>query len=177
MRIGIDVDSTVVSLMEDWLNWLNGMSGKAYSYDQVKRSYCMFDHFPEVEQPLKFWEMAGIYDNAEPFEDASLVIEALYRQGHEIVFISKVMGHHPESKTQFLERYFPFNSGIVYTSQKYLVDVDVMIDDRYEFLYPFPSKTKIFLLASDHEQGTDYWPVTHTWSEIFKELTGVEFNI
>lgn len=154
MRIGVDVDLTVVDITGDWVNYLNEKSGKSYSLDELRQDYDITRHYPEVENPFEFWSRLDLYDNAEPFWDAKVVLSELALQ-NEIVFISKVIGHHGHSKEKFINKHFPYNKGIVFTDNKGLVNVDMIVDDRFEFLNQFPENVIKVLMKSQAKQTVE----------------------
>lgn len=178
MRIGVDVDLTVVDLVDDWLAWLNSMTGQSLTKADCNYSYAIGEYFKEDLKkldlcPKDFWRAANIYDLAKPLEGAVPYLQLLHEEGAEIVFISKTMGNHGESKKMFLNRWFPFNSGIVFTDEKGLVDVDVMVDDRIEFLNQFNEKVLKILIKTPYTQtekpnGTIYQ--TKNWRAIYQHI-------
>lgn len=158
MRIGVDVDNCVVDMIPLWLNWLNKLTGLDRTLHDVGYDYSLGELYREELEPLgvcpmDFWRYEGIYDTSDPISDSVRVLEYLAEEeGHEVIFISKVMGNHGESKKRFLNAHFPFHSGIVFTENKGLVNVDVMIDDRNAFLNQFNDNVKKILFWSPYTQ-------------------------
>lgn len=138
MRIAVDVDLTVVDLTKDWVAWLNGLTSRQETIESLGNSYSMGDAYKEDLKkfdlcPMDFWRGGHIYDTALPIYGSAWALKSL-SEDHEIIFVSKTMGNHGESKKRFLNRFFPMHSGIVFTDRKNLVDCDIFIDDRAEFL-------------------------------------------
>jgi 5'(3')-deoxyribonucleotidase len=138
--IGVDVDLTVVASDVMWFDWCNSKCNHKYDRDRL-----IFEHgsipydfgrifnFDQPCDPLSFWNDEGIYDELEPIAHAANALKELSRR-HQIVFVSKLMGNHFESKKSFLERNFPFMSGFIGTDQKQFARVDLLIDDRVDHL-------------------------------------------
>lgn len=179
MKIGVDVDLTVVNLVDDWLSWLNSMTGQSLTKEDCNYDYAIGDYFKEALKPFDlcpkdFWRAGHIYDLAKPIEGSIDYLKLLHKEGNEIIFISKIMGNHAESKKMFLNRYFPFHSGIVFTDEKGLVDVDVMVDDRIEFLNQFSEDVLKILIKTPYKQNIKPRHVVHErsdWREIYLHIS------
>lgn len=137
--IGVDVDLTVVASDHMWFDWCNSKVRKQLNYEEVIAAGSVpYDFgklfgFTSPEIALDFWCDEGIYDELEPIAHAVNALKELSRR-HQIVFVSKLMGNHFESKKSFLERNFPFMSGFIGTDQKQFARVDLLIDDRVDHL-------------------------------------------
>lgn len=145
--IGCDIDMTVVDSDVAWAEWCNERSEHKVDYAQLKAEADRFDNpipydfkslFPDIEDPAEFWRRDDVYDNLEPRSGAVECLEALSKN-YEIVFVSKVMGNHYESKMGFIDKHFPFHSGLIATDQKQFAAVDVLIDDRICNLNSMPN--------------------------------------
>lgn len=160
MIIGVDVDNCVVDVIPHWVVWLNEVTGKNYSLEDSGYKYDFFTMYEKELEELgmdgkEWWRFEHIYDNASPIKDSVNALQYLYARGHQIVFISKVIGNHGESKKAFLNNYFPFNSGIIFTDEKGFVNVDVMIDDRNMFLNQFDKSVTKILFETPYTQCED----------------------
>ena len=153
MRVGIDVDITLVETGVEWWKWLSDCETYGLPYNlkdykvEGKFDYNLGNYFPDYEyvtgcNPHSFWKQNNLYDWLSPLPNSVNVIKRLVDAGHEIVFISHTHGAHLKSKVDFLRRHFPFadiggKGGFIATKEKHLVDVDVMIDDRIDNLLKF----------------------------------------
>lgn len=153
MRLGIDIDITLVETGVEWWKWLSdcGTYGLPYSISEYeiegKFDYNLGNYFPKYEEmtgsnPHDFWKQANLYDYLSPLPHSVNIIKRLADAGHEIVFISHCQGNHMSSKVGWLKKHFPFikmgvNGGFLHTKEKHLVDVDVMVDDRINNLLKF----------------------------------------
>lgn len=159
MRLGIDVDLTLVDTGSEWWRWLSDC-GNYYRERGIfkfkekegisKLDYDLTKYFPDYEErcrhnPFGFWKQENLYDWLKPLPHSVVVLKQLVEAGHDIVFISHCHGGHFKSKVDWLKRHFPFadigvKGGFIATKEKYLVNVDVMIDDRIENLLHFPDE-------------------------------------
>jgi len=120
IKVGIDVDETIIYLKPKWSEWI----------------YEKFNTIPDFskeilnENWLFFWKNESLYDDIKPISEAVDVINWLYNTGQvEIVFISHCFKEHKLSKINLLKKYFKFHS-FIDTKDKYLCDIDILIDDR-----------------------------------------------
>ena len=147
--IGIDFDITVVDTVfceGGWYDYLNNMSRNKLSKDYLKSlpelEYNLNLHYPDLteEEAMSFWNDGKLYQRLKPREDAVKAIYELYCLGYNIVFISHCTGGHYESKIQAAKEWFNIPEkqfAFVSTDRKDLVHIDVMIDDRNNFLNLF----------------------------------------
>lgn len=146
--IGIDVDLTVVRSDLDWIRWLSeAQSDVELTYDNLIHDYgwgnVPYDLTKIISygcdsdvDPMNFWKSAYLYDHMKPIAGATNTIRHWKEKGHKIVFISSCKGHHEKSKYNFIKRNFD-PDGVIFTREKHFVDVDIMIDDRLDFLETF----------------------------------------
>ena len=146
--LGCDVDITVAPSDKWWLHWLEDVTGVKLALPKNGLSYDLTQYFKtELEYNnltgYEFWHQEGLYDRMEPVEGSVEALEALVDRGATLVFISHEMGLHGLSKRLWLDKHFPFATTTILTQDvkgfntKSLVNVDVMIEDRYEGLKEF----------------------------------------
>ena len=152
--IGVDVDLTIVRTDLAWIEYVGNVlfpnnPGEAFAkIAQWKKLYGSVPYnisevfldelqsFSEGQQGLyDFWRSETLYNELEPVEGA---VEALRELSEEyrIVFCSAHKGWHAKSKYYFLDRWFPFHSGVVLTKEKWLCSSGwyAIIDDRVDIL-------------------------------------------
>ena len=162
MRIGVDVDLTLVDTGFEWWEWCVVRLAEVEPYYieipsvrsmyedlglTGKCSYNLGDEFLNFKETtgkdiFSFWKQEDLYDNLLPLAHSISVMNKLVKAGHDIVFISHCHGGHFSSKVKWLKKYFPFadiggKGGFIATKEKHLVNVDVIIDDRVENLLRF----------------------------------------
>jgi 5'(3')-deoxyribonucleotidase len=169
MRIGIDLDLTVIQSDEAWYNWLYYMcighepppsAFANFIGEMLKRegtvSYNLAEYFPEPtdgkSDAFNFFRGTTCYDTIKPVQGAVKTIKQLHALGHEIVFISHVKGNTLKSKHNWLLRHFPFEFGYIATKEKHLVNVDMIADDRLENLVNFPATVHKLLYTTPYKQ-------------------------
>ena len=143
MRLGVDVDLTVVDTGREWYNFLRGVSEiQVPEYEEflalnTVAPYDMTNVFKDMDYQkcLSYWRDEFLYDNLEPLKDAVQVLEDLkISKGCEIVFVSTIKGNHHKSKYYFLKKNFPFLDGFIATKEKKYAKIDIMVDDRLNVL-------------------------------------------
>lgn len=116
--IAIDVDQTVVDMLEDWSRWCQDTFNEIPDFS-VEISDMKF---------LGFWEISNIYDNKKPIKNTVKYIKELHKHYH-IFFVSHCHPNHFQSKIQFLLRYFEMD-GFIDMYEKHRIHFDYIIDDR-----------------------------------------------
>lgn len=183
MRIGIDVDLTVVDTAREWYNYLRERTlvdvpsyedllakGEEIEYDYSK----IFTDLTRNEC-LEYWRPEGIYDFLNPIKDSVEVLEDLkFTKKCEIIFVSTIKGNHHKSKFYFLKKHFPFMDGLIATKEKEYAKVDMLIDDRCNVLQRLISPTVGVQFKTPFKQYTDYKPpyACNGWKEIHKLILG-----
>lgn len=167
--IGIDFDITSVDTVfcdGGWYDYLNNMSHNKLSKEYLKSlpelEYNLNLHYPDLTEAeaMSFWHDKHLYQRLKPRGDAVNAIRELLWAGYNIVFISHCTGGHYESKVQAAKEWFQFEGipekqfAFVSTDRKDMVDVDMMIDDRNNFLNQFENKPEVvkIKIASNYTQ-------------------------
>ncbi len=160
--IAVDVDGTILTdICYDWFydlkmsypikkEWAHVLHPKDHKlpYDISK----MFE-IPEGKDGFTFWYNDRLYNDYKPREDAVLYLAELFDKGYEIIFLSKVIGNHGQSKTKFINEYFPYNEGIIFTGQKYYIKCDYLIDDCMSVLNTMSGDTLTIKFRDDFNEG------------------------
>ena len=133
LTILIDMDDTIENLLECWVNELNKAYGTDVKYDEVF-VWDMTKVFPsltktEIYAPLhnpNFWR------KVQPLPGSVEYIKRLIDDGHNIYIVTT--SHYTDIKSKIenvLEKHFPFISwkNVIITSNKQLVNGDILIDD------------------------------------------------
>lgn len=197
MLIGIDVDLTLVDSGTAWWEWLERLYGPANKTIAKPSNGTMYydlsKYWPDSPKeniigPFDFWSDPFLYDFLKPEEGAIEVMKDLVGRGHKLAFISVCKKGHLASKSRFLKRWtsdfmdlddHSQGHGFYATHFKGNVAVDVIIDDRHEYLNQFASRPEVIKILKDtpYEQfeelkvSVDY--TTHSWYKIGKFLEGI----
>lgn len=144
--LGVDVDLTTLRSDRAWWIWLKHMTMDTTLPDTIDEyvaqgntvNYCISDHFGKPYNDnvdsLDFWRNEGVYDTITPVDGAVKSITSLMEH-FNIVFVTHNKGNGGRSKFNNLARHFgKGNFGQIVTKEKYLAKIDVLIDDRNDFL-------------------------------------------
>lgn len=160
MRIGIDVDYTLVDIDKYWLEYLNANYGKSPlpipTDKKIDYDLSVYYTGGSVQE---FFGQNTLYDNVIIPPKRVQAIKDLQNRGHEIYFISFCLPEHLESKKRMLDRYFT-NFTFIDEREKYKIDVDVMIDDRNDVLNKFRD-TILFRPYTPYTQYEHLKPEVH----------------
>lgn len=189
--IGIDVDSTTLDSVPAWWHWLYCMTKPSYlpsTLDEffiqnknhnIHIPYDISKMFPEPinhnVDKMDFWRHTGVYDTILPVKDADTYINKLYEDGYKITFITHNKGNGGRSKYQNLVRMMGHQDfDFFVTKEKYKISVDILIDDRNEYLNPCVAKNidtiRIETPVSQYEPDSPQTTVLPNWSEIYSHI-------
>ena len=160
LTILVDMDDTIENLCTAWVEWLNINHGTSVlPTDIVEWNICKA--FPtltpsQVYAPLyteDFWH------TVKPIEGAAEALFKLKNEGHRIVIVTASDTDTVTYKmNHVLYKYFPFLTykDVVITSQKDLIDGDVMIDDNpMNFDHENPTRKLNILFTAPHNANFD----------------------
>ncbi len=154
LRVGVDVDQTVVDAAAHWLGFLcksNKVKWDKWVWNCGNWDYNLTNYVWDFEGDyLEYWKQAGLYDDLTPVKGSQECINEL-KDNVEFVFITHCVGNHYRSKVEFLNKFFP-DVPVIVTGTKGFVNVDVMIDDRVDFLDQFGDNTLKVLLYTIHSR-------------------------
>lgn len=186
MRIGIDLDVTLIDSPKSWFEWLQCMCGGDYEFtpwpyfkekiikEKGQINYNLAAYFPEPKNKnvdvKNWWRGDTTYDTVKAVKGGVEAVTELSKY-HDIVFISALKGNHHKSKHCWLKRHFDFDFGFVGTQEKELINVDVMIDDRVCVLNRFDKSVTTIRYDSPYlqtEEPTREHYVAETWEDVLK---------
>lgn len=157
MKIGVDIDGTVVDTSTSlWFSYLyqryepiadkviSTMADGMYPYNVSE----LF-HIPGGCDPFAFWKDPNLYEGLTPIKGAVEYLKKLSDEGHEIIFVSQSKGWHSKGKYYFIDKWFPFKKGVLLTKEKYLVNLDIMIDDSIHVLNSMPENVTTIKFRED----------------------------
>lgn len=185
MRIGIDVD--LVTLQSDvaWWNWLHYMCPtrdvSRDIFEEIdKKKILIYDLSAYFPPPVNhnvdakdFWRNEGVYDTIDPVPGAVQAINRLIDDGNRIIFITHSKGNGNRSKFNNLVRHFGRRFEFIVTKEKYLVNVDVHVDDRRSVLSNFDDDTKLIQMDTPYIQSevNDGRIIkVSNWQEAYEEI-------
>lgn len=149
LNIGIDIDLTVVdTVMSEggWFDYLKRLSKSHLMRDDILRMesvpYALGSLFPQLtkEESQHFWRSPRLYDKLLPKDRAVDAVNTFVSMGHNIYFVSHCRPEHYTSKFEFVKKWFNVPKqqfAFISTEEKGALNIDVMIDDRHNFLNQF----------------------------------------
>lgn len=133
LTILVDMDDTIVRLLDTWVMWLNRSFGTDVKPEEVAR-WDMRDAFPmltadQIYSPLlcdDFWYQVL------PVFGAQEALQRLINDGHKVLIVTSSSYQTLRTKMEVtLFGYFPFLSwkDVIVTRYKQLIRGDVLVDD------------------------------------------------
>ena len=180
MRILIDADGVLENLSQEWVLYLDEKYGRNVEYEDLKE-WDMTAAFPGLtrEQVYGAELEEALYDRMKPMPGAPECVKRLLDAGHEVYVVTNT----PYAVIQYkmekvIFRYFPFLSwkNIVITSNKQMIDGDILIDDGIHNLIGGTYRRLLF----DAPYNRDFDEKTHgivrvkNWQEIEAEIAAAE---
>ena len=171
MIIGIDIDDTILNLLDPWILAYN----QDYA-DNLKREDVtdwQFDQFVKDEAKFDIYDYinhAEIFENAKPIKWAVEVINYLKSLGHRIIFIT---ANNPDNIKQWWLGEYGFWNGqenFVLAYDKSLITTDFLIDDRYENVRDCQGVGILFNQC--HNQKYDWGLRANNWKEVLYIIEG-----
>lgn len=178
-RIIVDIDLTVVETARVWWDYLVAKSVTKIAYDVYLATYGTIPYdiaklFPDVQNGHSFWYQNDLYDDLVPLPNAvKVLLDIKTRFGYEIVFCSHVCGGHYDSKIAFIDRFFPFADAIVITGEKFIIEGDLVVEDRNEYINMI-NATHYIKMDTPYEQINVLSKQVHTVSNWNQVLDFVE---
>lgn len=166
--IGIDVDLTVVDSLQPWFDYsgVNLETSKTpYSINGSYGDFILENMDVEATEEsdiLRYWDLPNLYDNMVPHKGVCEFVHELSKEAN-VVFISVCQPAHKRSKEIFLERHFG-DIPLVDTTNKYLVNVDMIIEDNLKVLHGFNIQRNNYGLGSAARIITDVSTKGHIMS-------------
>jgi len=131
-RLGVDVDDTAISLVTSWLDIFNFYTQNDIKYEDIK-SWNIESYIPE-EHRKYFWSILSseeLWETIQPLPDSQMYIKKLADE-YDLYFITATHWTNATMKGDMLNRLFPFidtYKKLIITSNKQMIDIDLLIDD------------------------------------------------
>ncbi len=151
--IAVDIDNTVVNTGELWHLWLLSRFKQVRCFKPLKQPYNLTELFelPEGVDGFDFWRDPSLYNGLQPVKNSVEVLSKLSEK-YDIIFVSQAKGWHHKSKFKFIEKWFPFNKGLILTKEKNYVRCDYFIDDSLTQINNMPLDVDCLWLETDYVQ-------------------------
>ena len=167
-KVGIDIDNTIWDLVSPWLEWYNILYLDDIKYEQINE-YNFFGMTTKATKKEMFdiLHTPEFWDYVKPFEDSYSALKK-FNNEFELYIVTKTSYKTPSKKFDNFFTYFPFLSEkqLVNTSNKSLLNIDVLIDDyvknlgnntKYNFLIntPYNKKYSNYLKVKNLSEAYD----------------------
>lgn len=182
MIIGIDIDDTITNHCEVWFDIYNKYF-KSQDDKEIKLSDAYkWDFYNEYDNQTKNNLFCALnnqelyYQNLQLLDNVSNTIKELIDSGNQVVLISATDKEYQENKKKWVLEKLPMlkEDNIIFTSQKNLINVDLMIDDNLDygsrFKCPFILFRRPWNIGREKSLYTDNILICSNWNEIEKYL-------
>ncbi|WP_178985340.1 5' nucleotidase, NT5C type [Winogradskyella helgolandensis] len=172
MTIFVDMDDVLADTYGKHIELYNKEHQQELCISQISSGE-MWHNVPKVHQESirQHALQPGFFRDLKPIKDSILVMEALYNR-HE-VYIATAATQFPNSlleKSEWLDEYMPFITWQhrIMCGDKFILNGDVLIDDRSYNLEKFQGDTLLF--NSPHNVNDTGYNRVATWEDIAKLL-------
>jgi len=172
MRVFIDMDDVLADTFGKHIELYNlehqaALQRKDISHGEV------WQNVPEIHQASihKHALRPGFFRSLKPLKDSQQVMEELCKN-HE-VYIATAASQFPSSlkeKSDWLDEFFPFITWEyrIYCGHKFMLDGDMLIDDRSYNLQKFNGARLLF--SSPHNKHDTAFERVDNWLEVAERL-------
>lgn len=188
MVIGIDIDDTITNHCEVWFTLYNierlpteksiGLTD-AYKYDfynelDTNTREHLLKILDSSEKQDEYYQQIQLKDNVKT------TIQEIVDSGNQVILISATPKDKQERKKKWILEQLPMlqEDNIIFTTQKNLINVDVMIDDKLEdaskFKCPYILLRRPWNIGREKELYTDNILICSNWNEIEQYLFSQE---
>lgn len=185
MIIGIDIDDTITNHCEVWFDIYNKFyKNDKSTYLSLSDAY-KWNFYDEYQDETKhnlflaLGDQIRYYENLSLLENVNTTIKEIIDSGNKVIFISATEKQYQEDKKRWLLEKIPMitENDIIFTSQKNIINVDVMIDDNLDYASKFNCPFILFKRPwnTGREQSlyTDNILICSNWYEIEKYLFSI----
>jgi 5'(3')-deoxyribonucleotidase len=189
MRIFIDLDETLVNLVDPWIAELNKMSGKDLARDQigcysVDKNYRDKLSRDEIFLPFR---TEGFWEGLPPFPGAIQFVQSLYFHEFDI-YIATIPSLGPvchREKEQWVINHLPFigRKRLIFCHHKFVLRGDALLDDNPRYLSNFQGRRLLFDRPWNQEGELrkqameESWFIrVHSYQEAFNYLMQMELS-
>ena len=149
MVIFLDMDETIVNLVDPWLAYLNEESGKNLTREDVG-AYSVEDNYEDKLSRTKIFKpfkTKGFWVDLPPFVGSVPFVRQLH-ENHTVYLatipaLGKICAY---EKEKWMERHLPFltRDRLILCHHKYLLRGDILLDDNPKYLSNFTGKRLLF---------------------------------
>lgn len=132
MKIGVDLDDVCNNLVSAWLEKYNEDYDDNVKIEDIK-TWCIYEYVKCGKDIFKYLNDGKLYKSLSIKDNAANIIEKLCKD-NDVYIVTANYNYGKEvcdDKINFIRKYLPFIdiNNVIFTSHKYLLDLDVLIDD------------------------------------------------
>lgn len=166
LKIGIDLDDTINSLVEIWLSLYNSDYNDNVKIEDIK-TWDIGDYTKAGKDFYKYLGDGEAFKNLTIKDGAANIIEKLCEQ-HEVYIVTANASYNTgvcDDKVNFIKKFMPFFpiKNIIFINNKSLLDLDVLIDDGLHNFEGFKGIKIVFNRPWNRIQFGDYR--MYNWDE------------
>ena len=130
-KLAVDIDNTIWDLVTPWLDFYNWYYDDDVKYSDIKE-YDFFNILKKAskKQMLDLLNIKGFWNLVEPYEYSVEYLRKLNDE-YDLYIVTSTSYKTAEEKFNRFFKLFPFlnESQLILTSDKGLIDVDIIVDD------------------------------------------------
>lgn len=150
MRIYLDLDETLVNLVDPWLKVLNKMSGHNHTRDVVG-AYSVEEHYKDKlseDEIFIPFNTEGFWSELPPLDGAIDFVQNLLEDAHD-VYVVTVPADSPichAEKEEWVKTWLPEigRERLIFCHHKFLLRGDALLDDNPNYLSRFEGARLLF---------------------------------
>ena len=175
LTVLVDFDDVLFPLLPKWINALNTKHNLTVSQDDVN-AWDLETIFPELSVGEIFAPLneEGFWDDLTPIDGSVYYLARIIKDGHFVYIATDTYYKHYETKTELLLEHFPFLAcdDIVRTSNKQLLNADVLVDDGLHNLVGGDYVKLLFDYPHNRAYDAEAEGIirVHNWKEIYQEI-------
>ena len=194
--IGVDCDDVVINLVPNWLYFYNEHYKDNLKVDDIQDWDISRYVKPECGKKIyeyihpdtskSFLKRFNIYDFCDPVKNSLMSIQELRNMGYRVIFVTA--SNRLDAKYNWLEHhgFLDNRANFVHAFDKNLINMDYLIDDRWENITSFANRKNnnkkgiLFnqpwnLKYNDNYNNYDYIRVNN-WTDVVKYFKNIEGN-
>jgi len=190
MRVLLDMDETLVNLVDPWRDILNKMSGHTYTREDTRTYSSVEDDYKDKlskDEIFLPFNMEGFWEDLPPFPGAIDFARSLVENDLD-VYLATMPAPGPRcyyGKEQWVTNHLPFigRERLIFCHHKNLLRGDALLDDNPKYLAGFKGKRLLFDRPWNYEdqlRKEGYIPAwynrMHSYDEAFSFLMQLEFS-
>lgn len=162
--IGIDLDSVLNNLHEEWLRRYN----EDYNDNLTPKDIKSFDIHKYVKcgmQIHKYLNEVGFFRNLKPMPHAQEITKKLIRY-YDVYVVTATSPNNALEKSLWLREHFPHLNidKLILSKDKSIINIDLLIDDAVHNIINFPNQALVF----DHawNRNISGYERVYNWQQI-----------